>query len=96
MDNLIDSYGSLDNRLIFISDGATWIKNWISDAFPKAVSILDYYNVCEHLHLFTSSYFTDKTTEKLWVEQQKELLLKSGVLAVIGNIKSLAGQNKEA
>lgn len=96
MDHLIDSYGRLDNRLIFISDGATWIKNWISDAFPGAVSILDYYHVCEHLHLFTSNYFVDKTTEKIWVQQQKELLLESGVLTVIENIKTLAGQNKEA
>jgi hypothetical protein len=96
MDHLIDSYGRLENRLIFISDGATWIKNWISDAFPRAVSILDYYHVCEHLHLFTSNYFVDKTKEKIWVQQQKELLLESGVLTVIENIKTLAGQNKEA
>jgi Uncharacterised protein family (UPF0236) len=96
MDTLIDSYGRLDNRLIFISDGATWIKNWISDAFPKAISILDYYHACEHLHLFTSNYFTDKAKEKRWVEKQKELLMGSGVLTVIKNIKTLAGQNQEA
>lgn len=86
----------LDNRFIFISDGATWIKNWISDAFPQAISILDYYHVCEHLHLFTSNYFTDKAKEKLWVNQQKDLLLESKVLTVIENIQALAGQNKEA
>lgn len=96
MDELIESYGRLNNRLIFISDGATWIKNWISDAFPQAVSILDYYHVCEHLHLFTSNYFIDKAKEKLWVKQQKELLLESGVLTVIENIKKLAAKNKEA
>ncbi len=55
MDDLIESYGSLNSRLIFISDGATWIKNWIADAFADAISILDYYHACEHLHLFTSS-----------------------------------------
>ncbi|MEO6327978.1 MAG: hypothetical protein ABIO55_03560 [Ginsengibacter sp.] len=49
MDGLIDKYGSLGNRLVFVSDGATWIKNWIDDAFPKAISILDYYHECEHL-----------------------------------------------
>src|SRR5439155_1982159 len=75
MDELIESYGRLDNRLIFISDGATWIKNWVTDAFPQAVSILDYYHACEHLHLFTNNYFTDKKTEQGWVKKQKELLL---------------------
>lgn len=42
MDNLIDKYGDLGHRLVFLSDGAMWVKNWIEDAFPKAVSILDY------------------------------------------------------
>lgn len=96
MDDLIESYGSLNSRLIFISDGATWIRNWIADAFPNAVSILDYYHACEHLHLFTSNYFTDKKTEQTWVKTQKELLLESGVLKVIANIKELAGDSKEA
>lgn len=96
MDNLVESYGSLGKRLIFISDGATWIKNWIEDAFPDAVSILDYYHACEHLHLFTSNYFTDKDKEKIWVKKQKELLLESQVLQVIENIKKLAGTNEES
>lgn len=96
MDDLIEAYGNLNSRLIFICDGATWIKNWIADAFPKAISILDYYHACEHLHLFTSNYFTDKKTEQAWVKTQKELLLESKVLKVIANIKELAGDSKEA
>jgi hypothetical protein len=96
MDDLIESYGKIGHRLIFISDGAVWIKNWIADAFPDAVSILDYYHACEHLHLFTSNYFTDKEQEKTWVTMQKELLLQSQVSAVIENIKNLAAKNKEA
>ena len=46
--------------------------------------------------MFTSNYFTDKAKESLLVNQQKELLLESEVLTVIENIKTLAGQNKEA
>lgn len=96
MDDIIESYGNLNSRLIFISDGATWIKNWIADAFPNAISILDYYHACEHLHAFTSNYFTDKKAEQRWVERQKELLLQSGISQVIINIKQLADDNKEA
>lgn len=96
MDNLIESYGSLGKRLIFISDGATWIRNWATDAFPDAISILDYYHACEHLHLFTNNYFTNKEKEKKWVKKQKELLLESQVLKVIKNIKKLAGTNNES
>ena len=97
MDNLLESFGKLDNRLIFISDGATWIKNWIEDAFPQAISILDYYHACEHLHEFSSSFFKNKDVEQKWTKQQKDLLLKSQVQEVIKNIQALAGsKNKEA
>jgi len=90
MDNLIESYGRLDKRLLFISDGASWIKNWIEDAFPGAVSILDYYHACEHLHEFSKTFFKDKQLEQRWTDQQKELLLKSGVPEVIKNLKAIA------
>jgi Uncharacterised protein family (UPF0236) len=95
MDGLVDKYGSLGKRLVFVSDGAAWIKNWIEDAFPKAVSILDYYHVCEHLHEFSGSIFSDKTKEKIWTDKQKEWLLKGEVRIVISNIKR-AGKNSEA
>lgn len=95
MDDLLESFGRLDKRLIFISDGATWIRNWIEDAFPKAISILDYYHACEHLHQFSSSFFKDKTAEQNWTNQQKELLLKSQVLVVIQNIRALCKSTNE-
>ena len=95
MDSLIDKYGTLGNRLIFVSDGAVWIKNWIEDAFPDAVSILDYYHACEHLHEFSNTIFTDKAKEKIWTGKQKEWLLKGEVKIVIRNIKR-KGKNGEA
>ena len=95
MDNLIDKYGNLGNRLVFVSDGATWIKNWIEDAFPKAISILDYYHACEHLHDFSGSIFCDKAKEKIWTDKQKEWLLKGEVKTVISNIKRI-GKNSVA
>ena len=30
---VIDSYGDLKDRLVFINDGATWIREWISDNY---------------------------------------------------------------
>lgn len=96
MDNLIESFGQLNKRLIFISDGATWIKNWIEDAFPDAISILDYYHACEYLHDFSSSFFRDKEKEEKWTGRQKELLLKSQVAKVIKHIKSIAPKNEKA
>src|SRR5665811_591544 len=92
LDTLIDKYGNLGNRLVFVSDGASWIKNWIEDAFPNDISILDYYHVCEHLHEFSSSIFADKAKEKIWTDKQKQWLLKGEVKTVISNIKRI-GKN---
>jgi hypothetical protein len=96
MEDLIESYGSLGQQLVFINDGATWIKNWIEDAFPEAISILDYYHAIEHLHTFVNSHFTDKNKSEKWVIKQKQLLLDSQVKQVIKNIKKLNTQSKTA
>ena len=96
MDKLIESYSSLDQRLVFISDGASWIRNWISDTFPNAISILDYYHASQHLHEFTNLFYKDKQLAKIWADQQKELLLQSKVKLVIENIEKLAPNNNDA
>jgi hypothetical protein len=95
MDTLIESYGRLDKRLVFIADGGTWIKNWIEDAYPQAISILDYYHACEHLHSFATVAFTEEVKRKKWTDRQKELLLESKVLTVIKNIEKQSSQSKE-
>jgi hypothetical protein len=102
MEEVLELYAQSATQLIFVTDGAIWLKHWIEDAFPKAVSILDYpqdpldYHVCEHLHQFSSNFFSDKASEKQWVNEQKGLLLQSEVLSVIQNIEKLAGNTKEA
>lgn len=96
MEDLIESYGNLGQRLVFINDGATWIRQWIEDAFPEAISILDYYHAIEHLHTFVNSYFKDKNKAEKWVQKQKQLLLDSQVKQVVKNIKKLNKHSKVA
>ncbi|MCO5238020.1 MAG: UPF0236 family protein [Chitinophagaceae bacterium] len=96
MDGLIESYGRLGDRLVFVCDGGTWIKNWIEDAFPEAVSILDYYHACEHLHGFAKTTFTKDADREKWVNRQKELLLDSKVERVIANIQKQDAQSEAA
>jgi hypothetical protein len=96
MEALIESYDVKKSRLVFISDGASWIRNWIEDAFPDAVSILDFYHASEHLHKFTEQFFSDKKEGDVWAKQQKELLLDSKGTEVVNNIKSKAGPDNEA
>ena len=88
-ERVIDSYGRLKSRLVFITDGATWIKNWIEDSYPESIAILDYYHACEHLHDFIEKGLktTAEECRKKWFEEQKKLLLESRVEQVIKNIE---------
>jgi hypothetical protein len=96
MEHLIDSYGHPASKLVFITDGAPWLKNWIEDAYPASHSILDYYHACEYLHAFSREHFADKTIEEQWIKEQKELLLEGRVKQVINNVKQLNSSKKEA
>ena len=96
MEKLLDNYMTQKQLIIFISDGAKWIKNWVEDAYPNAISILDYYHAVEYLCGFASKYFTEDEKKEAWVEKQKKLLLQSKVKQVIKNVKALKSSIPEA
>ena len=96
VERVTDLYGGLQSRLVFITDGATWIKNWITDSFPEAIAILDYYHACEHLHQFVENGMNqEREKRKQWFEKQKALLLESKVNQVIENIKLTKAKSSE-
>ena len=94
-DGVIGLYGDLKNRLVFISDGATWIREWIADNYPLSVSILDYYHATEYLHEFAEKAFSDVCERDEWYDRQKELLLASAVETVLENINSANATEKD-
>lgn len=96
MEDLLESYHVKGSRLVFISDGAPWIKNWVEDAFPDAVSVLDFYHASEHLYGFVEQFFKDKGKGQKWAKVQKELLLNSKVAQVIKNVRRKAGTDNKA
>jgi hypothetical protein len=85
----INKFGRLGERLVFITDGAVYIRNWIEETYPNAVSILDFYHAMTYLHEFSKSFYSDENERKTWVSLQKEQLLAGKVLEVIAQIKSL-------
>jgi hypothetical protein len=90
METLIEDYTIKQEQIVFLTDGAPWLRNWIGDAFPKATSILDFYHLLEHLYLFSEAFFGDQQQGRQWVEQQKELLLESKVGQVVRHVEGLA------
>ncbi len=53
-------------NFIFISDGATWLRNMISELFPEAIQILDKYHLIENIYDYGKVIFNEnmKKVEK--------------------------------
>lgn len=85
-DREISPYKHLDEHLVFLSDGALWIKNWIGENYPKATQILDFYHVKEHLARFAESAQIEATKRRGWLEEQAERLLNGDLEQVLQSI----------
>jgi hypothetical protein len=85
----------LKYRLIFLTDGAAWIREWIADHYPLSSSILDFFHVMEHLYQFADHAFPDTSDKSQWCERQKELLMASQVETVIDSIASSQAGEKD-
>ena len=96
LDKVLDDYGDLKERLIFICDGAIWLRIWIEDAYPYAISILDFYHVKEYLCLFAKEIFKDDCERNTWITEQEKLLLESKTQQVIDTIKKIGNNKKKA
>lgn len=93
MCNLIDSYSELGKRLVFVTDGASWIRSWVNADYPEALQILDFYHAMEHLAEFARHYFKDELERDYWIEENRMRLKEKGVREVIKHIKKLQGLN---
>ena len=89
VESAIETYRIAKPKIVFVSDGATWIKNWIEDSYGNdAVSILDYYHASEYLHEFAEKGIKEEDKQD-WLSQQKKLLLEGGVKQVIQTIEQV-------
>ena len=96
MEKLLDYYTAKNQPIVFISDGAPWIRNWIEDAYPQAVSILDFYHAAQYLHAFCKATFKEEGQRKQWAEKCTELLLEGQVQKVIEEVVALNTTAKES
>lgn len=96
MEKLLDHYADSNQPIVFISDGAPWIKNWIEDAYPKAISVLDFYHASEHLHDFAKTEFKDENFRKRWTDEKIKLLLDGQVEEIIKELCLMPKKSRDA
>lgn len=85
---LLDGYEALDERLVFLTDGAPWIANWIQAEYPKATLILDVFHAKEHLSAFLQGYFGQQDHQQRF-DQWSSDLLNQGGRAIIERVQAL-------
>lgn len=59
-------------NIIFISDGATWLRNMINELFPEAIQILDKYHLIENIYQYGKFIFNEDMKK---VEKFKDKLI---------------------
>jgi hypothetical protein len=88
MARLIDKYEALAKRLVFISDGASWIANWIREEYPQATVILDAFHAEEYLSEFLQAYFGNEGHPQRYRAWATDLL-ETGGEAITRRIEEL-------
>ena len=83
------------NDIVFISDGARWIWNYISERYPNSTQILDLYHCKEHIFQFANEFFTNELQAKEFAESICELLMASKVDEALNRIRDLTAIGKK-
>ena len=92
LSSIIDPLVKLDERLVFINDGALWIANFIAAYYPNATDILDFYHASEYLHEFSKVIFSEKkeaAQKAQWVDKQTLRFFNDEIKEVIKEIEQL-------
>lgn len=102
--NFVAPYGELMDaqqtmypqaRLVFLTDGAEWMRKWVEQRYPDALHILDFYHAYEYLCDFAKHLIKNcaKREEKL---QSWKAQLKNGeVMQIISDLETYRKHQEE-
>lgn len=85
---MVDVFDKLKSNLVFLTDGAVWIRNWATDNYPNATHILDYFHACGHLSDYLNIYVAEPTFKNNHFQRWKKVLYEQGVLPIIEELKA--------
>ena len=92
----LGTWADRPEHLVFITDGAEWIRPYIQDRFPQATHILDYFHAVEKLAEFARMMFPDETRRQRWLEGQEAELSAGNVAHVLETLDKLVPLTKTA
>jgi hypothetical protein len=77
-------------ELVFVADGADWIWNLVTEHYPRAVQIVDWFHAAEHLVEAAGTVFQEKDEKDDWLTRTRAWLWAGDVQAVIRACEGLA------
>ena len=85
----LDAYKPLGADLIFISDGAVWLRQLMSTHYPQATLILDFWHAMSYIGTVGVAAYSKPKSQVAWIEEQHNLLLNSELDSILVNIKAV-------
>lgn len=85
----LNGYKCLGTDLIFISDGAVWLRQLMNTYYPQATLILDFWHAMSYIGAVGVAAYPNQKSRTDWIEQQHILLLNSELDTIISHIKAL-------
>ncbi len=76
-------------KLLFLSDGIPWLRQYMTDQHPDAELVLDFYHVMEHLGRVAEAGIGCPKKRQEWLEDQKKLLKDSQLDQVLASVREL-------
>jgi hypothetical protein len=85
----LEVHKPLGADLVFISDGAIWLRQLMATHYPQATLILDFWHLMSYVgQVGVAAYRTQKSQGE-WIEEQRSFLLNSELDLVLTHIKAL-------
>jgi hypothetical protein len=83
-------------RIALLGDGAAWIWNSLTAAFPTGRPILDYYHCKQHLYAVADAHYGDTPKAVHWVEATLARLGTDRVSHVVAGLRRMAPDTPKA
>jgi len=74
-------------ELVFVADGAPWIWKLVTEEFPGATQIVDWYHAAEYLSGIAQSAFREEEPKDAWLARTREQLWQGEIDAVIASCR---------
>ncbi len=84
-------------RIALVGDGAPWIWNHLTAAFPQGQEILDYYHCKERIHKVANIQYSGDASQRIsWIESTMSRLFYGEVDSVIWGLQRMKACSEDA